>query len=633
MTKFVITFQPDGKRVKIDETESILIAAQKGGVDITSICGGKGTCGKCRVLIEPNSPVNPLTVNEKELFSDEDIETGMRLACLTKAAGNLTVKIPEISRTGKQRLQIEGIETPVEVDPNVKKYFIELKSPSLEDTVSDLDRLKQALETKDHLTDLKINYDLLKILGTKIRECNWQITAVLWNNEIIELEKGNTLDKLYGYAFDIGTTKLAGYLVDLNTGNVIAAGSLMNPQIPYGEDVIARLNHQEPRKLNMAVVEGINEILDGLLEKTGIERYNVYEMTAVGNTIMHHLFLNINAKNLGYAPYPAVSTEAVTVEAKAIGININPRGKVYFLPTIAAFVGADTIGVILATEIYKSEETCLALDIGTNTEVVLGNKDRMLTCSCASGPAFEGAHIEHGMRAASGAIEKVSIDPESLEIKLQTIDNTPPVGICGSGMIDLMAEMLKAGIIDVRGTFYKDKENSKIRKGENGWELLVSPKDENDIQSDLVFSQGDIRQITLAKSAMQTGIRILLKYFNNGKDQIDKLFLAGAFGSHINKESARMIGIYPEIDFKKVITVGNAAGTGARMCLVSKDAKKIVEEFSNKVDYIELAADEGFQNEFLNSSYIPFADLDEYPEVTKILQKYGNFPKKLPRKF
>ncbi len=633
MPQHTIVFQPEGKRVKLKSSDSVLDGALKTGVDLTSICGGIGSCGKCKIIVEDNLNVNEITDKEKKLLSKKEVENGVRLACLTKIHGNIVVKIPEYSRTGKQRLQVEGIDTHIELNPSVRKYYIEMKKPTIEDPKSDFDRLMQELAEKYALTDVKINFNVLRKLSELVRESDFKVTVVIWDDEIIAVEPNDTTKRIFGYAVDIGTTKLAGYLIDLTTGKVLAAGSTMNPQIPYGEDVIARINHPESQKLNTAVIEGLNEILNNLKEKTGVSTDEIYEMTAVGNTIMHHLFLNIKARSIALSPYPPVVRNSIIVDNKEIGINLHPNGKIFFLPIIAGYVGADTVGVILATEMYKKEEICLALDIGTNTEVVLGNKDRMVACSCASGPAFEGAHIKHGMRASSGAIEKVEIETPSFNLEYLTIDNEPAKGICGSAFVDLVGEMLKAGMLDVSGKFNKKIAHERIREGQDGWELVVAPANESETQDDITFSQKDVRQIVMAKAAMQTGVLTLLRRLEIPKEKIKHLYIAGAFGSHINKESARVIGIIPEINLDTVETIGNAAGTGARMCLVSKYAKKLVEDISKKVEYIELGADKNFQNTFLNSNSLPYADLARYPEISELLKKKGNYPKKLPHLF
>ncbi|MBA7614921.1 Na(+)-translocating NADH-quinone reductase subunit F [subsurface metagenome] len=461
MSKFDIIFQPEGKRVDIEEGNTILAAALKSGVDLTSISSGKGICGKCKIIINDITAVNQITTKEMEYLTPAELEDNIRLACLTKVTGNLVVKVPESSRTGKQRLQIEGIDTSIEINPSVIKYYIELGIPTLEDPRSDADRLLEFFQEKHNLSSLQFEYTLLKDLAVLIRENDWRFTITLWKDRIISIEPSNTTDRTFGYAVDIGTTKLAGYLVNLITGKVIAAGSLMNPQVPYGEDVISRLNHPDQKKLQDIVIEGINQILDDLKERTGVKSEEIYEMTAVGNTIMHHLFLGIFPLYVGRSPYPPVVRDSVIVNAENLGVKINPNAKIIFLPTIAGFVGADTVGVVLSTELYKSEDICLAIDIGTNTEVVLGNKHKMLAVSCASGPAFEGAHIKSGMRAASGAIEKIKINPKTLDVEYETIDNEPPIGLCGSGMIDLTAEMVKTGIIDVGGIINRTLHNTQ----------------------------------------------------------------------------------------------------------------------------------------------------------------------------
>ncbi|MFX0138887.1 MAG: ASKHA domain-containing protein, partial [Candidatus Hodarchaeota archaeon] len=623
----------EGKRVKVKDGQSLLEAALAGGVDLVSICGGAASCGKCKIIMEEGASVNPISKEETKLLSEKELNQGIRLACQTEVHGDIIVKVPEYSRTGKQRLQIEGIDTPIKLDPSVSKFYLEIKKPTLKDPKSDVDRIKDELYTKFKLTKLHINFNLMKNFSKILRDSDWKITIVIWDDEIIVIEPNNTTNRIFGYAVDVGTTKLAGYLIDLNTGKVFSAGSLMNPQIPFGEDIISRMNYPDRDKLQAAVIEGINKILEELKEKTGVKSEEIYEMTAVGNTAMHHLFLNINTKFLGYAPYPPVIRESIIINANEIGINIHPYGKIYFLPIIAGYVGADNVGVILATEIYKSDKICLALDIGTNTEVVLGNKEKILSCSCASGPAFEGAQIKFGMRAASGAIERVEIDPKTLSLTYKTIDDEPPKGICGSAMVDLLAEMLKSSIIDVTGKFNKKIKDPKIRAVDQILELIVAPKEKSGTDEDIIFSQTDVRQIILAKAAMRTGIEILLKNYGLKIEEVEKLFIAGAFGNYIDKGNARIIGMYPEIDLNKVIYVGNAAGTGARMCLVSKNAKKIVEEISKMVIYVELGADKEFQNNFLNANFLPHSDLEKQPEISKMLKKLGNFPEKLPHVF
>ncbi|MEM2573704.1 MAG: ASKHA domain-containing protein, partial [Candidatus Jordarchaeales archaeon] len=509
--------------------------------------------------------------------------------------------------------------------------------PSLSDPRPDAEILLDELRRQKGLQSVDIDFHALQVMPAILRRKGWNVTVVLWNDRIISVEAGDTTRRMFGYAVDIGTTKLAGYLLDLSSGRVVAVDSLMNPQIPYGEDVIARITYasrgsREQRRLQRAVIGAINQILGSLLEKTGVKREEVYEMVAVGNTAMHHLALGICPRYLALSPYTPANRKGVNVTARSLGVKINPSGNVYFLPIIGGFVGADTTGVLLATEIYKRDEICLAIDIGTNTEVILGNKEEILACSCASGPAFEGAHIRHGMRAATGAIERISIK-EDLEVEYRTIDGGKPRGICGSAMVDFLAEALKAGLIDVTGVFNKEISSERLRGGERGLEFVVAWREETSTGEDIVVTQNDIKEILLAKAAIHTGISILMRKKGVAEEDVDVFFVAGAFGSYINPENARIIGMYPELPLEKIRAVGNAAGTGARMALCSREVRETAESVVGKIKYVELAAEAGFQAEFLNSYFLPYADLSKYPETSELLKKLGKYPKKPPVRF
>lgn len=632
-----VVFQPEGKHVKCPSGITVLEAAKSAGTDITAICGGLGRCGKCRVIIEVGREgVNPPTEVERKLFSEEELSAGYRLACQVFVRSNLVVRIPEESRTGRQRLLIEGIETPVKPEPCIKKYFIKIPKPSLLDLRSDLERLLDALREEYSLEDLVIDSLALRRLPSVLREAGWGVTVVVWDERlIIDVEPGDTTGRAFGCAIDIGTTKIAGYLLDLNSGLVLSADSLVNPQVVYGEDVISRITYasrgiKELEELRGTVTDGINRILKSLMDKTGVKPNEIYEMTVVGNTAMHHIFLGINPRYVALAPYPPAIRSGIDIKARDLGVEINPSGNVHALPIIGGFVGADTIAVILATGLYERNDICMALDIGTNTEVVIGNRDLIMAASCASGPAFEGAHIKHGMRAASGAIESIKIDPETLEVEYKTIDNVKPRGICGSAIIDAVAEMLKAGIIDTSGTFNSGVKSPRLRASENGLEFVIAWGNETATGKDIVITQRDIREIQLAKAAIHTGCMLLMRKMGIEEHDISVLFLAGAFGMYINPESARTIGMYPEIPLDRIRAVGNAAGTGARMCLVSKSMRRRAEEILKKVKYVELAAEPDFQAEFLNSNFLPYADLSRYPETISMLRRLGRDIKRPP---
>ena len=636
MTKEVeVVFQPEGMHVRIESGQTILEAAKLAGVDLVSTCGGKGDCGKCRVIVTERKNIGPLTKIERQLLSANEIDAGYRLACRTSVNCHIAARIPEESRTGKQRLQVEGIKTHAKLDPLVKKYFVKLPSPTLGDNKADVDRLLDLLKVKHHMKDLRVNLRVLQELPPMLREREREATVVIWNDcVIIGVEPGDTVQRVFGYAVDIGTTKLAGYLLDLTTGEVLAVESLINPQIPYGEDIIARITHAlkgpgKQKQLQQLIITALNQILKALLEKSGVRTEEVYEMTVVGNTAMHHLFLNICPKGLALSPYaPAVRT-GLDINPKEVGMRMNPHGNIHVLPVVAGFVGADAIAVALATEVYKRRELCLALDIGTNTEILLGNKDGLMACSCASGPALEGAHIKHGMRASTGAIERVQIDSATLEVRYRTIDNVKPRGMCGSAIVDVTAEMLKAGIVNVMGAINREIRSPRLRS-ENEPEFVIAFKKETSTGQDITVTQKDIREIQSAKAAIHTGVLTLMKKRGVVEKNIDLVFIAGAFGSYIDPKNARLIGMYPEIGLEKVKVVGNAAGTGARMALVSKVARSQAEEISRRIRYVELATELDFQTEFCNSLSIPYADLSRYPETSEMLRKLGRYPKKPP---
>jgi len=386
------------------------------------------------------------------------------------------------------------------------------------------------------------------------------------------------------------------------------------------------------KELQEAVVTGINEMIEECCEKANIEKSEIYELSFVGNTAMQLCFLGIYGRYVAFAPYPPVLRRGINVNARTIGLSSHPRANAYFAPVIGGFVGADNVAVLLATRMLESDEICMALDIGTNTEIDFGNKNLVLVDSCASGPAFEGMQVKHGMRAATGAIERVSIEPDTLEVNIRTIEDKPPVGLCGSALVDAPAELLKAGLIDCSGKFVAEmaKETTRLRRGPKGiWEYVVVPQPDTATDSDIIITQGDIRELQKAKAAMRTGSEILMKRLGEERNEvitdnhISILFMAGAFGNYIDPENARTIGMYPEIPLDRVEFVGNIAGTGSRMCLISKEERQYAEKISTTVRYHELAADKDFQREYINALYLPHKDLDRYPDTVDLLRRLG----------
>jgi len=603
------------------------------GVDISSICGGKGTCGKCKVKVQKGiEGLGPLTDREQKSLSEEELNSNFRLACQAQLTAPAIIFVPERSRVGKQRLQTEGLDVPVTPNPLVRKYHVVLPKPSLQDVRSDEDRLVDALREKYGLSNPEIDYEVAKTFPIDLRKKNWNVTAVVWKNKVIAIEPEDTTARCFGFAVDIGSTKLAGFLVDLNAGKVVSVAARMNPQIPFGEDILTRITHammQGPKgqdDLQNAVVSGINEMIDECCKNAEVKTEEIYELNFVGNTAMQMLFLKLWPQYTAFSPYPPAIRRGIDVDAVKIGLKSHPRANAHTVPVIGGFVGADSVADLMAVNMLEAEDIVMDIDIGTNTEIALGNKDRILIVSCASGPAFEGMEIKHGMRAATGAIEKISIDVDSLDVNYRTIDDAPPVGICGSGLVDGLAEMLKSGLVNMRGKINSDlsAQTDRLRKTADGWyEFVIAPKGTTGTDEDITITQADIRELQKAKAAMRTGAETLLKRMNLTKDDITTLYVAGAFGNYIDPESARMIGMYPEVPIERIKFVGNTAGTGSRMCLISKEMRDHAEAISTKVHYYELACDTDFQGEYMKAMFLPHQDLSRQPISAEMLRRLG----------
>jgi uncharacterized 2Fe-2S/4Fe-4S cluster protein (DUF4445 family) len=604
-----VIFLPQGKRISLDAECTILDAALRANVDLASICGGKALCGKCQVIVREGSEnLSLMSKEEKKHLTEEKLHMGFRLACKAKVSGDIVVRIPESSRIGKQKLVIMGIEPPLTPDAYIRKTYLELGEPTLDDPIADDVKLLREIE---HIGEgLKIDYDAAKKLPDIVRTGDWKITALIIGKRIVDIEVGDN-PALYGFALDIGTTKVAGFLVDLLTGELLHANGIINPQMSFGEDVISRISRAMEKdgitKLQRAVVEAINSLIEEACDKTGIHRERIYEVTAVGNTAMHHLFLGINPQYIAVSPYIPAIAHSLNVDASKMNLSIHPKGNIHVLPNIAGFVGGDAVADILATRIYEEDDLHLLIDVGTNTEVALGNRDNIFICSTASGPAFEGAHIKHGMRASTGAISSIKIEKD---VCFETIDDAEPRGICGSGIVDAIAEMLRVGIIDTEGKMLRDHP----RVTEHGF-VIVSRNETANGNDDIVITQRDIREVQKAKAAIQTGWRILMKKLGVAEKDIRKLVIAGAFGTYINPVSARTIGMLPEVPLSAVTFVGNTAGSGARMALKSQQERLKADEIARKVHYMELAAEEDFQMEYINALNMPHANLDYYPQV------------------
>jgi uncharacterized 2Fe-2S/4Fe-4S cluster protein (DUF4445 family) len=598
-----LDIQPVGLRTKISREETILEAAQEAGVGLVSLCGGEGWCYSCLIKIV-RGDVSDLTGNELDFLSDEEISEGYRLACQAKPRSDLVINIPPDSLSTPQRLQVEGLELEVPLDPVVEFVDLVMDEPSLDDLRSDVQRVREALSAKG-FDETRFDFPLLAKFSEILRENEWRVRAVIRDGEVITLLPEGS--GLFGIAVDIGTTKVAVYLLSLESGEVIDKRGEMNPQIAYGEDVISRISYTnqngDGRKiLQDAVVETLNYTTEELCKHAGISTSQVVDAVVVGNTAIHHLFVGLPVRQLVYAPYVAAENHALDIRASSLGFNLACGAYVHLLPNIAGYVGADHSAVILATELWKTSKTVIAIDIGTNTEITLASGHRLLSCSCASGPAFEGAHIRNGMRAAPGAIERIQLS-ESGEANLYTIDDQPPVGICGSGILDAVAELKEIGAINEKGAFNPGKPKVRGEK-HSQMEYVLVPKDEAGHGREITVTRGDINEIQLAKGAIRAGLEVLLDEARIEAQDVDEIIIAGAFGTYIDVENAVKIGMFPDVPLYKFSQVGNAAGLGARLALISREQRKQIQHVIGDVDYIELTTSSSFQDAFMSAMFI-----------------------------
>lgn len=606
-----VTFQPEGRTVHVLEGSLLLEAAGRAGIVLDTPCGGQGTCGKCRVVIRQNATA-PREADGRH-FSEEELQSGVRLACRTPATADMVVEVPAGARLFEQRILTEGRGREVALEPTVAKHAVNLPEPSLKDQRADADRLIEAIGR-----DLDVPRHVLAALPDFFRQHPEGLTAVVAEDRIIALEAGDTTDRNYGIAFDIGTTTVAGFLMDLHAGREIAVAARTNPQVAYGDDVVARIKHAAEHRdglqeLQARVVACLNEIIAECCDRADIACEHLYEATVAGNTTMNHLLLGLNPAYVAQAPYVAVLRRPVNVGAGELGLRIHPHGLVHALPNIAGFVGSDTIGVILSAGIHEAKKPVLAVDIGTNGELVLGHSGRLIACSTAAGPAFEGARITFGMRAASGAIEKVLVNDD---IEYNVIGDVPPRGLCGTALIDLVAELLRVGVIEPTGRILPTDElpasappklRKRLRQDDNGWAVVVADAEETQIDGPILLTQRDIRELQLAKGAIAAGINILLREMELEIGELDHILLAGAFGNFIRRNMAMRIGLLPAAPRERIRYIGNAAGAGARLALLSRRCKEEADRISDRAEYLELAGRADFQMEFASAMMFPEA--------------------------
>ena len=597
-TEHRIEFEPLGKAAACPAGESLMDSARRVGLEITSICGGKGTCHRCKVQIV-SGRVSPATPDEAQALSPSDLADGYRLACQTRPLTDCRVRVPTESLSAPVRVQVESLECAVAPDPLVRAYDLDLASMFLAD--ADAEALLEMVVDQHHIDCRNIDPEAVRQLSQQAPRPR-HVRASVRGGEVVAF--GPWPSSQLGLAFDIGTTKIAGYLVDLDRGATLAARGIVNPQAAYGEDIITRLvaareSASQRRKLQQVVITALNELAAGLRGEAGAKPEDVVEAVVVGNTAMHHLALHLPIDQLLRPPFVPATTGALDIKARDLGLSIAPGAYAHFLPNVAGFVGADHVAMLLATQSLWTGKVALAIDIGTNTEVSIIARGQIACVSCASGPAFEGGHIKHGMTAAPGAIERLSFAKDKVEY--QTVGGTPPTGICGSGIIDAVAQLYSAGIVDASGRM---QEHPRVRVTEGQREFVLVSEEERRVAPAITITQHDVREIQLAKAAIRTGIQVLLQSNGVAETDVEQVILAGAFGTYLDLDSAVAIGMLLPLPLDRFRQVGNAAGGGARMALVSMGQRREAEDLARRIEYIELATVPGFMQIFARATQI-----------------------------
>ncbi len=614
MERFEVRFQPDGLRITVERGTLLRDAIQRLGIAINLPCGGTGKCGKCAVEIHPAPEAGPF---DRLHLTAEEIGRGMRLACRTRVDRSMSVLISPGIRVLGGKILVDGIDRGFDLDPSITKTRVEMPAPTLEDQTPDQQRIARVMGCADGDSP-GFDLDLLRELHGRLRESDFRVTVVRSGGRVMDVEPGDTTERRYGMAFDLGTTTVVGAVIDLATGRELSHASRLNPQVIYGEDTISRIRHvlENPggrNELAEKIRGAVNEIIVEASSSAGVAPNDIYEAVFAGNTAMSHLFLGLDPSGLSQIPFTPVTCAPVDLRADAAGIRIHPRGNLYILPNIAGFVGSDTVGVMLACDYLDPGPSVLAVDVGTNGELALRRDGRMMVCSTAAGPALEGAALSCGMRAANGAVEHVRITDSAVECDV--IGDGEPVGLCGSGIIDLLAELLDHGIVDSMGRLLEREElegnvpphllDRIVTLDDQPAFLLHRTAEGNGSSRDVTLTQRDIRQIQLAKGAISAGITLLLGEMGMTLDDLSKILLAGAFGNYIRKRSAQRIGLLPAVPEERIRFVGNAASTGAKMALLSRTVRADADRIRREAKHVELAALPEFMNVFMDHMLFP----------------------------
>ena len=640
MEKFKVIFFPDNKTVEVAKDTTILSAGFSAGVYINSSCGGEGVCGRCKIIVRSGKVI----AQPNGAVSLEEKRRHVYLACLTTVHSDVEVEVPPESRLDFQNLspqemelrlkgmysEAEEVETTVpgltekifRHSPLATKLHLELPKPNINDSLSDLERLYREIRKIQDLPVLQTGLANIRQLGELLRDSDWKVTITLGKRndtvEIVLIESGDTSRKNFGLCFDIGTTTISSQLVDLNTKKALGTKVAYNKQSSFGSDVITRIIYACEEdgllKLHNAVTDTMNQMIKELIQEHNIDLNDVTCILCAGNTTMIHLLLSVDPTYIRREPYVPTANFVPAVRAAEAGININPRGLLSCVPGVSSYVGGDTTAGVLSSGLYKEDDLSILIDIGTNGEIALGNKDFIIAAAASAGPAFEGSGVTCGMRASRGAIQKATIDPKTLELKYCTIAETKPRGICGSGYIDIIAQMLKAGILDKDGKI-KTQDHRRVRSKDCGREFVVAFKEESESTSDIVITESDIENLKRTKAAIYSASSILVRHMDLDFGKIKKIFIAGGFGTNLDVDSAIAIGLLPDLERSRFIFIGNSALAGAREMLLSYEAIKTAEEIARKITYFELSVDPEYMDEYMAALFFPHTDLAKFPSV------------------
>jgi uncharacterized 2Fe-2S/4Fe-4S cluster protein (DUF4445 family) len=608
-----VIFQPSGRRFEVAEGEVLFEVAAEAGVDVDTVCGGNGSCGKCKVRFDTDPPApDPLDYMH---LSGGEIAQGYRLSCQVRAARDMSVQVPESGARAKVQILHHGVARSVDLQPNVRKLYAPYVNPREAENVADWDRLRMRWPRTSRPREISL--DLLRMLPAAIRDAAG-MTLLTAGRRVIGIETGNTTARQYGVAFDIGSTTVVGFLVDLGTGADAAVASAVNAQAVYGDDIIGRLSRAQRNpeglaKLHAMIVEQLNAILGELTAEAGIAARDICEVTVVGNMAMHHFLLRLDSTYLGLSPYAPVTRSAVATSAGELALALAPETPLYVLPNVAGFVGSDTVSVILATNMGADNALRMAIDVGTNGEMALGNRKRLIACSAPAGPAFEGARIKMGMRAAPGAIDHVWIEDD---VRLTVIGEVPPQGICGSALIDIVAQLLDAGLLNHAGAYIRHEKldprvpqalRDRLIEAEKRRDsyFILARKGEHGAEQDIIFTQQDVREMQLAKGAIRAGTMMLLQEMGLDDAALEEVMLAGAFGNFIDARNALRCGLTPQVPLARITSVGNAAGVGARIALVNVVERRRAERLADRTEHIQLSGSNAFQKAFTHAMQFP----------------------------